>query len=159
MLTEWLAPLRSTNHYGLFAVMTTTRPEIMIEGSEDGRTWLPYHFRWKPCELDRAPRFTTPHLPRLDWQMWFAALAGDYRSAPWTLRFQQRLLEGEPAVLRLSRLPFWRAATALRGARLFLYTFTRSSSADWWSREDRGLYCPALTLERSEPRAQSLDLE
>ena len=60
--------------YGLFAVMTTERPEITVEGSDDGETWKPYRFRWKPCELDRRPRFTTPHMPRLDWQMWFAAL-------------------------------------------------------------------------------------
>jgi lipase maturation factor 1 len=159
-LTEWLAPLRSTNHYGLFAVMTTTRPEIMIEGSEDGMSWLPYHFRWKPCELDRAPRFATPHLPRLDWQMWFAALAGDCQSAPWTLRFQQRLLEGEPAVLGLlSDCPFGERPPRYVRARLFLYTFTQSSSADWWAREDRGLYCPTLTLDQSRPRAPSLDLE
>ena len=83
--------------------MTTTRPEIIVEGTADGVTWQPYRFRWKPCELDRWPRFTTPHLPRLDWQMWFAALAGDCRSAPWFLRFEQRLLEGEPKVLGLSR--------------------------------------------------------
>ena len=31
-----------TNTYGLFAVMTTTRPEIIIEGSSDGVTWLAY---------------------------------------------------------------------------------------------------------------------
>ena len=62
--------------------MTTERPEIIVEGSDDGVSWKPYRFRWKPCELDRRPRFTTPHMPRLDWQMWFAALAGDCRSSP-----------------------------------------------------------------------------
>ena len=76
MLSQWVEPFRSTNSYGLFAVMTTSRPEIIVEGSDDGASWRPYRFRWKPCELDRRPRFTTPHLPRLDWQMWFAALAG-----------------------------------------------------------------------------------
>ena len=32
-------PLRSFNHYGLFAVMTPERPEIILEGSNDGKTW------------------------------------------------------------------------------------------------------------------------
>src|SRR5262249_1975398 len=58
-------PLRSMNPYGLFAVMTRDRPEIEVEGSDDGRTWRPYLFRWKACELDRRPRFCAPHLPRL----------------------------------------------------------------------------------------------
>src|SRR5262249_46220717 len=83
VLGQWIAPLQSTNVYGLFAVMTTRRPEIIVEGSDDGETWKPYRFRWKPCELDRRPGFTTPHMPRLDWQMWFAALSRDCRSVPW----------------------------------------------------------------------------
>ena len=64
-------------------------------------SWKPYQFRWKPGELDRRPRFTTPHMPRLDWQLWFAALAGDCRTQPWFIRFEQKLLEGSPEVLAL----------------------------------------------------------
>src|SRR5262249_55984987 len=79
-LAQWIEPLRSANPYGLSRVMTTERPEFTVEGSDDGETWKPYRFRWKPCELDRPPRFTTPHMPRLDWQMWFAALRGDCRN-------------------------------------------------------------------------------
>src|SRR2546429_79937 len=36
------SPLRIVNSYGLFAVMTTTRPEIILEGSDDGNTWAEY---------------------------------------------------------------------------------------------------------------------
>ena len=102
-LRGWVEPFHSMNAYGLFAVMTTERPEIVVEGSDDGETWVPYVFRWKPGDVDRRPRFTTPHMPRLDWQMWFAALAGDCRSQRWFLAFEQRLLEGSPDVLGLSR--------------------------------------------------------
>jgi hypothetical protein len=151
MLGEWLEPLRSTNHYGLFAVMTTKRPEIIVEGSADGETWRPYRFRWKPCELDRRPRFTTPHMPRLDWQMWFAALAGDCRSAPWFLRFEERLLEGEPRVLGLLREnPFPAHPPRYVRARLYLYRFTQWGSEDWWARDDKGLYCPTLAKVGAE---------
>ncbi|HWN70712.1 MAG TPA: lipase maturation factor family protein, partial [Haliangium sp.] len=38
-LTARIAPLMSINSYGLFAVLTTTRPEIELEGSRDGVTW------------------------------------------------------------------------------------------------------------------------
>ncbi|MEE2907823.1 MAG: lipase maturation factor family protein [Planctomycetota bacterium] len=70
-----IAPWHVANGYGLFRVMTKTRPEITIEGSNDGVTWSPYIFRWKPGPLDRAPAFCQPGMPRLDWQMWFDALA------------------------------------------------------------------------------------
>jgi hypothetical protein len=150
-LERWVGPLRSFNTYGLFAVMTTKRPEIVIEASDDGLSWRPYRFRWKPCELDRRPRFTTPHLPRLDWQMWFAALGGDCRAAPWFLRFEKRLLRGAPEVLGLLREnPFPARPPRYVRARLHLYTFTQWGSVDWWTRTDLGLFCPALTLENFE---------
>jgi hypothetical protein len=104
-----VAPLRLVNSYGLFQVMTTRRPEIEIEGSDDGVTWKPYRFRWKPGPLDQCPMFVAPHQPRLDWQMWFAALS-DFRQEPWFLRFCQRLLEGsEPVLALLASNPFPRA--------------------------------------------------
>jgi hypothetical protein len=146
-LSQWVAPLRSANHYGLFAVMTTKRPELLVEGSEDGATWHEYHFRWKPCEQDRRPRFTTPHLPRLDWQMWFAALSGDCQLPLWFGRFQQRLLANSPEVLALLRdNPFPLRPPRFVRARFYLYHFTQIGSSDWWSREDLGLSCPSLPL-------------
>jgi len=150
-LGRWVGPLRSFNSYGLFAVMTTERPEIIVDASDDGVSWRSYRFHWKPCELSRRPRFTTPHMPRLDWQMWFAALGGDCRFQPWFLRFQQRLLEGEPTVLGLLREnPFPARPPRYVRARLYLYRFTGMGSVDWWTREDQGLFCPPLTLDASE---------
>src|SRR5439155_11402649 len=73
-LARAIEPLRSVNGYGLFAVMTTTRPEIVIEGSDDGQTWLEYEFPYKVGDVRRRPPWVAPHQPRLDWQMWFAAL-------------------------------------------------------------------------------------
>jgi hypothetical protein len=81
-----VSPFQIINGYGLFAVMTITRPEIVIEGSNDGVTWLAYEFKYKAGDLTRRPAWVAPHQPRLDWQMWFAAL-GDYQSDPWIIRF------------------------------------------------------------------------
>src|SRR5207247_2542526 len=50
---EWLIPLRTFNTYGLFAVMTTSRPEIILEASNDAVTWLPYEFKYKPGDVKR----------------------------------------------------------------------------------------------------------
>jgi hypothetical protein len=146
LLQNALYPFRIANPYGLFAVMTTRRHEIEIEGSDDGVHWRPYLFRWKPCELDRAPRFAPLHLPRLDWQMWFAALRRGCEGEPWFLRFEERLLEGSPQVLALLRNPpgGWRPRYVR--ALLSQYQFTRGRGTDWWERTELGLYCPPISL-------------
>ena len=100
VVDAWLEPLRTFNGYGLFAVMTTERREIIVEGSNDGVNWLPYEFKYKPGDVNRRPAFVAPHQPRLDWQLWFAAL-GDYRQNPWFVNFCLRLLQGSPDVLAL----------------------------------------------------------
>ena len=138
---QWLEPFRLVNGYGLFSVMTTERPEIIVEGSHDGVTWQPYEFKWKPGDVRRAPPFVAPHQPRLDWQMWFAAL-GYYPNNPWMQLFLTRLLEGSPAVLRLLKSnPFSKAPPRFVRCLLYDYRFTTRSdrrlSGAWWRREQR----------------------
>ena len=65
---------RSMNSYGLFRVMTTTRPEIIISYSTDGKLWTPYQFNSKPGDVQVPSSFFFPYMPRLDWQLWFEAL-------------------------------------------------------------------------------------
>ncbi len=148
-----LAPLRIANRYGLFAVMTKSRPEIVIEGSDDGRTWLPYEFRFKPGDPKRAPRFVAPHQPRLDWQMWFAAL-GDYDENPWLGDFMARLLFGSPRVIALLRRnPF--PAAPPRFVRAMRYDYrptdlaTLRATGAWWTRDAGVPYSPVLSREDS----------
>ncbi len=147
-LAEWVAPFRSLNAYGLFVNMTEERPEITIEGSHDGRTWVGWEFRWKPGDPRRAPPFVAPHQPRLDWQMWFAAL-GDCQRNPWVMDLMQRLKDGSPDVIALlERDPFTRERPLYVRAVLWDYRFTstkeRASDGSWWRRTPRGLYCPVL---------------
>ncbi|HTB84795.1 MAG TPA: lipase maturation factor family protein [Candidatus Sulfotelmatobacter sp.] len=145
-----MAPFRTVNSYGLFAVMTTTRNEIIIEGSNDGVNWLPYEFKYKPGDVNRRPAFVEPFQPRLDWQMWFAAL-GDYRQNPWVINFCARLLQGSPEVLALlAKNPFPEQAPRYLRARLYEYHFTnlneRRASGAWWKREPAGDYLPPFSL-------------
>ncbi len=147
-------PFRSVNGYGLFTVMTTSRPEIILEGSDDGAAWKPYEFRWKPGDVTRRPRFVAPHQPRLDWQMWFAAL-GTYEEQPWFVPFCARLLEGEPSVTALlAANPFPHAPPRYLRAVVYDYRFTtagqRRATGAWWKREEKGLYLPVLTREMLE---------
>jgi hypothetical protein len=145
---QLVAPFASVNSYGLFAVMTTSRPEIVVEGSDDGVAWKAYSFRWKPGDVRRAPSFVAPHQPRLDWQMWFAALSS-CQSNPWFVRFLLRLHEGSPPVLALlAEDPFLgRPPRYLRATR-YDYRFTdaaaRRRDGAWWRRDESGPYCPAL---------------
>lgn len=139
-------PLRIVNSYGLFAVMTTTRLEIIVEGSNDGVTWLAYEFPYKPGNVNRPPPIVEPYQPRLDWQMWFAAL-GSYQNNRWFVNFVLRLLQGEPSVLRLlSYNPFPQAPPKYVRAVTYLYTFTHSGERAWWAREESGKYLPAVSL-------------
>ncbi len=140
-------PLRIVNSYGLFAVMTTERPEILVEGSNDGVNWLAYEFPYKPGNVRRAPPVIEPAQPRLDWQMWFAAL-GSYQSNRWFVTFMLRLLQGEPAVLKLLQYnPFPQKPPKYVRAQLYLYHFTGWGARDWWWREERGAYFPTVSLK------------
>lgn len=146
------APFRSINNYGLFVVMTTNRMEIIVEGSNDGQEWRAYEFKHKPGALDRRPGFVAPHQPRLDWQMWFAAL-GNFRQNQWFMRFCQSLLQGSPPVLRLlDKNPFPHAPPKYIRARLYQYHFTtpaeRARSGHWWRSQYKGPYCPVLSLKQ-----------
>ena len=141
------------NGYGLFRVMTRERPELIVEGSRDGEHWLPYDFKWKPGDPGRAPRFVAPYMPRLDWQMWFAALGDFQQNRPLILGLSRRLLEGSPPVLGLlASNPFPDAPPRYVRVLRYDYRFTdfssRRQTGAWWRREARGPYCPVLSISR-----------
>jgi hypothetical protein len=147
-LIEWLEPFRLVNGYGLFSVMTTERPEIIVEGSNDGVEWRAYAFKWKPGDVNRRPRLVAPHQPRLDWQMWFAAL-GRYPGNPWVGQFLRRLLQGSRDVLTLlGTNPFPHQPPRFIRAVSYDYRFTdfatRKATGAWWRRERRGFYSPVF---------------
>lgn len=149
-LCEKIRPWMIVNGYGLFAVMTKERCEILVEGSEDGVHWKPYVFRWKPGDVHRAPPWVQPHMPRLDWQMWFAALA-PLEQSPWFLRFVQCLLEGREEVLALlEENPFPNRPPRYVRAKLDRYRFStvkeRQEENVWWVAEPVGQYCPEVSL-------------
>jgi len=150
VLTDAISPLLIVNAYGPFATTTTTRPEIIIEGSNDGERWRPYVFRYKPGPVDRRPVWNIPHQPRLDWQMWFAA----YKSAaqnPWLERLLLGLLKGSPPVLSLlASNPFPDHPPKYVRAIHYDYRFVDAAmtgqTGQWWARRPSGLYFPPVSL-------------
>ena len=143
------APFEIVNRYGLFAVMTTERPEIIYEGSNDGVDWREYQFPYKPGSLRRSLPIVAPFQPRLDWQLWFAAMESLGQN-PWAGTLAIRILEGEPSVLRLLGPPPFAHPPKFMRALLYQYEFTsreeRSRTGNIWKRQPLGVYIPKFSL-------------
>ena len=160
---QFIEPLHIVNTYGLFAVMTTERDEIVIEGSNDGVAWREYGFRYKPGDVARAPSWNIPLQPRLDWQMWFAAL-DDPRNLPWFWHFLRRLLENEPTVTALLQSnPFPDKPPVYLRALFYDYTYASSeerAKGIWWDRRLLGAYSPVADLKGkcADPLESCLEL-
>ena len=160
-----LEPFRVANAYGLFAVMTPHRYEIEFQGSNDGQTWTPYLFRYKPQDVRERPGIYAPYQPRFDWNLWFASLTS-WQQAPIVPLTEERLLEGDRDVLGLFRGdPFAGQPPRMVRAVLWQYWFStpeeKRTQGVWWRRELLGTYAP--TVERlpdgrfAETEAPTLD--
>lgn len=158
---DWPAPLirlyraadsfRAVGSYGLFAVMTQERHELFIDGSRDGREWREYRFSFKPEDPGRFPPVMAPHLPRLDWLMWFAALGEPedrfFRS------LMASLARGDKGTLELfAHNPFPDGPPQFFRVRRERWRFTdratRERSGAWWSRQDEGFFLPPTSAEK-----------
>jgi predicted DCC family thiol-disulfide oxidoreductase YuxK len=149
---EQLEALRIVNGYGLFRVMTKDRCEIVLEGSTDGLEWLPYEFKWKPGDVKRAPGWCAPHQPRLDWQMWFAALESPQEN-PWFFGLIVRLLQGSQDVNRLlAHNPFPEKPPRYIRGMFYRYRFTTVSelrqTGARWKRQELREYLPTVSLDQ-----------
>jgi hypothetical protein len=138
------------NRYGLFAVMTTSRSEIVIEGSDDGQNWKAYEFRYKPGAVNRPLPWVAPYQPRLDWQMWFAALS-NYQNNRWFPQLMLGILEGSQDVLRLiATNPFPAKPPRFIRATIYEYHFSdaamRRQTGAIWTRRYLGEYFPMASL-------------
>lgn len=149
-LTKVISPWHFVQNYGPFAVMTTVRHEIVVEGSQDGSTWQEYRFKYKPGDISRGLPWVTPHQPRLDWQMWFAALSPPERN-PWFRNFLYRLLTNSATVVDLLAVnPFRDTAPRFVRARFYEYHFSspsqKASTGEWWTRTYVTAYSSPMRL-------------
>nr|CAD7577158.1 unnamed protein product [Timema californicum] len=168
-MREWhtrLDHLHLTNSYGLFRRMTGVggRPEVIIVGSNNMEgPWKEYNFLYKPGNVNNTPPFVgkdprgvrAPHQPRLDWQMWFAAL-GTYHQNPWLMSLTYRLLTGQKEVLNLldtARNPFPGKPPKYIKANLYHYHYTpwsqRWTGGSWWTREEVREYFPIYSRDHA----------
>jgi hypothetical protein len=146
-----LEPFRIADRYGLFATMTRGRYEIEFQGSQDGKTWVAYPFRYKPQDPRKAPGIYAPYQPRFDWNLWFASL-GEWRSNPIVPRTEERLLTGSAEVIALfAENPFPQVPPRQIRAVVWQYWFStpeqKRAQGVWWTRRFLGLYAPTLQRE------------
>lgn len=129
-----LQPWQVANPYGLFAVMTRDRVEIVFEATADGETWHPYVLPFEPGPLTRGPMQVAPHMPRLDWGLWFAAL-GHPAHEPLVEAVQEALEEANPSVLSLFSFDPMHGNRPY-GVRVqrYRYGFDHSRPEYWWHR-------------------------
>jgi lipase maturation factor len=148
---QMLAPFRIAERYGLFESMTHERREIEFQGSNNGITWTPYPFRYKPQDVGKPPGIYAPYQPRFEWNLWFASL-GPWRQYRFVLFTEERLLLNEPDVLALFVSdPFAGVPPKQVRAVVYQYWFTdaktKHEQGTWWRRELLGNYAPVLERE------------
>ncbi len=144
-------PLSLVNTYGAFGTVTRERREIVIEGSADGETWKEYELPCKPGDVTRRPCLISPWHYRLDWQMWFAAMAS-YEDEPWIAELFYKMLSGERSIEPLfARDPFPSEPPKLVRALVYRYEMVRGRGDEaWWKRTLLGEYIRPLTKDDPE---------
>ena len=149
--------LSLVNTYGAFGAVGKERDEIIFEGTDDaiitGDTkWKEYEFKAKPGNPDLRPPFIAPYQPRIDWQIWFAAMG-----SPRNTRGRS-ISSGNCCTTILERFPFSaaihfpldRRITFAR--RLYRYHFAPPGDPAWWKREPIGEWLPALSIDDEQFR-------
>jgi uncharacterized membrane protein YphA (DoxX/SURF4 family) len=140
-VARWVHPWRTVNAYGLFGNMTESRPELVLEGSRDGKTWEPYVFHYKPGPLDRTPAIAGPHMPRVDWQLWFAALGRCEKNA-WVTTLLEKFQANDAAVMGLlAHNPFPNQGPEHVRIRRVKYVFSTGGPTTWATEGPSRPYC------------------
>jgi hypothetical protein len=142
------------NTYGAFGSVGRARYNVVFEGTDaaipdDNAKWREYPYRALPVVLDKRPVQIAPYQPRLDWQMWFAAMATP-QEYPWTLHLVWKLLHNDPATLDLfGGNPFPGKPPRYIRAVLYTYSFAKPDNPQrlWWNRQEQGLWLPPLSAD------------
>lgn len=150
-------PLDLVNTYGAFGSVGHVRLNVVFQGTDAANPdanslWRDYPYQALPVALNRRPVQIAPYQPRLDWQMWFAAMGtpGEY---PWTLNLVWKLLHNDPAALSLlGPNPFPQKPPHFIRAVLYTYAFAPPGNPEhqWWTRQEKGLWLPPLSTD--DPR-------
>jgi len=151
--------LNLVNTYGAFGSVGKERHEIVFEGTDDAAitdssVWKEYEFKAKPGDPARRPAIVAPYQPRIDWQIWFAAMSLPDRY-PWTVHLVWKLLHGDAGALSLlANNPFLDHPPRFIRARYYRYEFAPPGNPEglYWRRTLLGVWIPPLSA--GDPRLQ-----
>jgi hypothetical protein len=143
--------LALVNTYGAFGSVGMVRHELVIEGTRDvdlvTARWSAYELPCKPGDLARRPCILGPYHRRLDWLIWFAAMADEPRD-PWLLHLVWKLLDGDRSIGALLAVdPFDGAAPRYVRIRRFVYHLAPYASPTWWTRDHEEPWLPPIALD------------
>jgi hypothetical protein len=157
MMNASFEPLHLVNTYGAFGSITRDRYEIVLEGTDDTKvtpatTWQEYAFKGKPGDPARLPPQVAPYHMRLDWLMWFEAMAPSPQSG-WFFNLLGKLLQGDRDALSLLEAnPFPDHPPRFIRAQYYLYKFTtppeHRDTGRWWNRQLVGTYYGPVSIAR-----------
>lgn len=146
--------LHIVNAYGLFRAMTGVngREELIIEGSYDKREWKEYEFPYKPGNISETPKLCVPHQPRLDWQLWFAALRPRIHTEEWLINFVHKLFEdSKPTLSLVSNNPFEGKPPNFIRIIKYIYAFTTpeefNKTGNYWKRKKNAVFMSILSKQ------------
>ena len=150
-------PLDLVNTYGAFGSVGKVRLNVVFQGTDaavpdETAPWRDYPYRALPVALDRRPPQIAPYQPRLDWQMWFAAMA-TAEEYPWTLHLVWKLLHNDFGALSLfGANPFPDKPPRYIRAVLYTYSFAPPGNpkGQWWNRKELGLWLPPLSADNPQ---------
>jgi len=149
-------PLELVNTYGAFGTVGKERFNVVFEGTMDedagdSAKWEPYIYKGLPVMPGRRSPQIAPYQLRLDWQMWFAAMASP-NEYPWTLNLVYKLLHNDhKAVSLFDGNPFPDKPPQYIRAVLYRYRFAKPGNKErlWWERDRLGIWLPAMSLTDS----------
>ncbi len=147
-------PLDLVNTYGAFGSVGKERLNVVFEGTMDDKpddraNWKPYIYKGLPVLLNKRPPQIAPYQLRLDWQMWFAAMASP-NEYPWTLNLVWKLLHNDPGTISLfAGNPFPQKPPKYIRAVLYRYMFAKPGNLQglWWNRERISIWLPAMSAD------------
>ena len=140
------------NTYGAFGSVGKERYELILEGTDDDAItpktkWKEYEFIGKPGDIYKIPPVIAPYQPRIDWQIWFAAMERPEQN-PWLIHLIWKLLDNDKGALSLlANNPFPDKPPKYIRVQFYRYQFTELNNPEHaiWKRTYIGEWLPLLS--------------
>jgi len=149
-VAQRIEPFHIAAGYTMFCVMPSERLALVVQGSNDGETWLDYEPRHVPAAVGRTPTVFAPYHDYFGFRFWLAAFSPPVQDG-WLRDLQRRLLDGEPTVEALFRnVPFDAPPQRIRIA-MYRYAFAppqERRTGTFWQRDFVLVRIPAASRQR-----------